>query len=125
MRLDSKEHFALSPLQTPFAVKLLEKYGCPTDLSTIAVIDDSGASIKMTAVNRILQYLGLPAAALGTLGLRIPTFLSDPVYDTVAQNRGDISKYWPFSHNIEAYKDRMLGLEGQTVKEASADPRNN
>lgn len=125
MRLDTNHHFALSPLQTPFAIKLLEKYRCPTDLSTIAVIDDSGAAIKMTAVLKILQHFGLPLWALGTLGLQIPTFLSDPLYDTVAQNRGTLSQYWPLSHDIEAYKDRMVGLEGQTVKDASADPRNN
>jgi len=83
------------------------------------LIDGEGAHIKNTAVFRILRFLGIPLNFLGRIGLVIPTFLSDPVYDTVARNRATLSKYWPFSHNIEAYRDRMVGLEDKSVWEAS------
>lgn len=119
MNIDKKQHFALSPLQTPYAIKLLKQYQAPTDLSTIVLIDEEGAHVKNTAVFRILRFVGLPLSFLGRIGLGVPTFLSDPIYDTVAYNRATLSKYWPFKHRIEDYSDRMVGLEGKTVWEAS------
>lgn len=120
MKRDSSRHIVFSPIQTPFAKKVLEEHSRIQSLSTVVLIDENGVHDKCTAIFRILPFLGLPYSILGSIGLCIPRGLVNPLYDLLGRNLGLVSKYWPFDHDIEDYKDRMLGLEGKTVAAASS-----
>mmetsp|Transcript_35992 Transcript_35992/g.84355 ORF Transcript_35992/g.84355 Transcript_35992/m.84355 type:complete len:127 (+) Transcript_35992:187-567(+) len=122
MNRDPKDVFAWTPLQTQYAADVLKKHGMVRDLSTIVLIDEEGAHMHSTAVFRILQGTKLPWSVIGSTALITgPRFLFDTGYRFVGRNRSKISQCWPMKHRIEDYKDRMVGLDGRTVKEASAD----
>lgn len=120
LKRDRTQHLVFSPLQTAFARDVLEKQGKVQSLATVVLIDDAGAHEKVTAAFRSMMHLGFPYTLVGRVGLLIPSALLDPMYDLLGRNLGTVSRYWPFDHDIESYRCRMLGLEGKTVAEASA-----
>eukprot|EP00931_Biecheleriopsis_adriatica_P081842 TRINITY_DN55180_c0_g1_i1.p2 TRINITY_DN55180_c0_g1~~TRINITY_DN55180_c0_g1_i1.p2 ORF type:complete len:126 (+),score=22.92 TRINITY_DN55180_c0_g1_i1:154-531(+) len=120
MKRDATRRIAFCPLQTPLARELLQEHSRVQSLTTVVLIDEKGAHEKSTAIFRLMPYMGLPYRLLSPMLLCIPSFLCNPIYDLVYRNLGTISKHWPFDHEIEKYRDRMLGLEGKTLEEASS-----
>lgn len=118
---DHAKHLAFSPLQTAFAKELLKRNSLPDDLMTVVLLDETGAHIKSRAIFKMFPYLGFPLKCLGPIGLVVSTCL-DPVYSFVGRNRSTVSKYWRkiFSHDVESHTDRMLGLQGMTVAQATS-----
>lgn len=121
IRRDQDHHVAFSPLQTPFAGALLKENSLPLDMTTVVLLDEAGAHIYSQAIFRMFPYMGFPYKIFAPIGLALSP-LVDPVYSFIGRNRGRISKYWRklFGHEIESYKDRMLGLDGKTVAQASS-----
>eukprot|EP00930_Biecheleria_cincta_P050353 TRINITY_DN35509_c0_g1_i1.p2 TRINITY_DN35509_c0_g1~~TRINITY_DN35509_c0_g1_i1.p2 ORF type:complete len:126 (+),score=12.57 TRINITY_DN35509_c0_g1_i1:71-448(+) len=120
MKRDATRRVAFCPLQTPFAREVLEEHSRTQSLTTVVLIDERGAHDKSTAIFKLMRFMGFPYSLLSPMLLCIPPRACNPFYDLVYRNLGTVSKYWPFSHDIENYKDRMLGLQGKTLAEATS-----
>ena len=79
-------------LQSDAGRALLRRAGrAPDDISSIVLVEERDALGKSDAVLRIATYLENPLLpAAGTLGVLVPGFARDAVYDLVANNRYDI-----------------------------------
>eukprot|EP00928_Gymnodinium_smaydae_P066956 TRINITY_DN49901_c0_g1_i1.p1 TRINITY_DN49901_c0_g1~~TRINITY_DN49901_c0_g1_i1.p1 ORF type:complete len:107 (+),score=10.88 TRINITY_DN49901_c0_g1_i1:216-536(+) len=97
---------------------ILKRHNLALDVSTIVLLDEAGPHTKTRAAFRTLPYFGFPYTCLYHVCSVIPTCVLDPVYDFIGRNRGTVSKYWPFKHNIEEHTNRMLGLEGKSMAQA-------
>lgn len=91
--LDDQGVVRYAALQSDVGRLLLRRSGrSADDISSIVLCTRDGSYTKSEAVLRIAQLLErgpLPSSlpVLGTLGLLVPPFLRDAVYDVVADNR--------------------------------------
>ena len=75
-------------LQSPAGRALLRRAGrSPSDISSIVLVGPDAAHVRSDAILRIAQLLGHPWPLLGAMGLVVPRFVRDGVYDLVAANR--------------------------------------
>ena len=92
LQRDHKDRFLYSPLQSPYALDLLPKYGGnPQELNTIYVLKDMNSDTpilleKSAAACYILSELGGLWGVI-SYGRWLPRFLRDFVYDCVAKTR--------------------------------------
>lgn len=89
MRNDTKDQFKFAALQSETGKALTEKFGCPSDLSTMVYVEGEKAYIKSDAMLRIGRRLGwflwLPSELLL---FSLPKGVRDFVYtDIIAKNR--------------------------------------
>lgn len=84
--VEGKARFAA--LQSPAGSALLRRCGRqPGDISSIVLVERGASFVRSDAILRIAQLLSVPWPLLGALGLLVPRFVRDPVYDAVANNR--------------------------------------
>ena len=90
--LDPPGRLRFAALQSDAGRALLRRAGrAPDDISSIVLVEERDAFVKSDAVLRIATYLENPLLpAAGTLGVLVPGFARDAVYDLVANNRYDI-----------------------------------
>ncbi|MCC6538540.1 MAG: DUF393 domain-containing protein [Bryobacterales bacterium] len=81
---DRAEVVRFASLQSAAARELLRGVTVP---DSVVLVDDAGVHTRSTAALRIARRLGFPWAVLGWMGVMLPRFLSDAVYDWVARNR--------------------------------------
>ena len=75
-------------LQSGAGRDLLQRAGrSPDDISSIVLVEAGGSHVKSDAILRIAQRLEIPFPLLAGLGLLVPQFARDAVYDGVANNR--------------------------------------
>ena len=92
LKRDQKELFHFSPLQSPFALEFLPKYGGnPQELNTFYVIKNPNGAhpellSKSTAALYVLSNLGGVYRIL-SLARFLPRFFRDFCYDIIAKNR--------------------------------------
>jgi predicted DCC family thiol-disulfide oxidoreductase YuxK len=106
-------------MQSTLGQDTCRAYGMPADRSTGILVDEQGAHRDSTAVLRMLPYLGFPYNILGPIGLwLVPTMIRDAAFRAFTKRRGTIWKGirrimgWPVDvTRLEAYRDRILGLE--------------
>lgn len=78
----------LAALQSPAGRRLLQRSGRhPDDISSIVLVEPNASYIRSEAVLRIAQKLSIPVALIAWMAWLVPTFVRDPVYDLVANNR--------------------------------------
>lgn len=89
MRYDTARQFKFAALQSESGKALVEKYDCPTDLSTMVYVEGDKAYITSDAMLRIAKRLGWFMALPAELGLLlVPKRVRDYVYtDIIAKNR--------------------------------------
>lgn len=89
MRNDTARQFKFAALQSETGKALVEKFDCPTDLSTMVYVEDEQAFIRSDAMLRIARRLGWFMALPAELALFIvPKRVRDFVYsDIIAKNR--------------------------------------
>ena len=90
--LDPPGRLRFAALQSDAGRALLRRAGrAPDDISSIVLVEERDAFVKSDAVLRIATYLENPLLpAAGTLGVLVPGFARDAVYDLVANNRYEI-----------------------------------
>eukprot|EP00741_Cyanophora_paradoxa_P004693 tig00000823_g4555.t1 len=85
---ESGDAFRFAALQSEKGRSLLRAAGRdPDDISTIVLISEGRAFTKSEAVLRIGRRLQNPLPLLALLGLGVPPFVRDLLYDQVASNR--------------------------------------
>ena len=84
---DSKRNFYYAPLQGTIAQKHLTPELALKPESVVYLSSDGKLYLKSSAVLKLLRKIGGSWAVLATLATIFPTFLSDCIYDLVAQNR--------------------------------------
>jgi predicted DCC family thiol-disulfide oxidoreductase YuxK len=85
---DKSGQYRLAALQSPAGQSLLQRSGrAPNDISSIVLVEQDASYIKSEAILRIARRLNIPFYMLASLGLPVPLFVRDPVYDLVANNR--------------------------------------
>jgi predicted DCC family thiol-disulfide oxidoreductase YuxK len=86
IKKDRMNAIKFSPLQSIAGAQLKEQYGIGDDLKSFIFIENGKAYKKSTAALHVCKYLkGI--YKIGFLGILIPAFLRDIVYDYVAKNR--------------------------------------
>lgn len=88
--LDASSHgkVRFAALQSKVGQSLLHMSGrSPDDISSIVLVEPTRSFFKSDAVLRIAQILESPVAAFGNVGLLVPGFVRDSMYDVVANNR--------------------------------------
>jgi predicted DCC family thiol-disulfide oxidoreductase YuxK len=86
IKKDRMNAIKFSPLQSIAGAQLKEQYGIGDDLKSFIFIENGKAYKKSTAALHVCKYLkGI--YKIGFLGILIPTFLRDLVYDYIAKNR--------------------------------------
>lgn len=87
----SPGNFRLASLQSEAGKRLLQRSGrAPDDISSIVLVEKTGAYIQSEAVLRIARGINHPFAFLAIFGFPVPLFIRDTVYDLVADNRYSI-----------------------------------
>lgn len=89
MREDASRQFKFAALQSETGIALTEKFGCPSDLSTMVYIEGDQAYVRSEAMLRIGRRLGWFFSIPSELALLlVPKRLRDFVYtDVIAKNR--------------------------------------
>jgi predicted DCC family thiol-disulfide oxidoreductase YuxK len=86
-KYDSKKYFKFAWIQEEKGKEILEWLGLPTDeYATIILIKNGQAFYKSNAFLKIVRYLRFPWPVLN-IGIIIPIFIRDWIYDMVARNR--------------------------------------
>ncbi|CAM6092037.1 unnamed protein product [Calypogeia fissa] len=85
---DKEGKLRFAALQSEAGRALLVKSGrAADDISSIVLVDEDRSYIKSEAILRIGQFLNFPYSPAAFLGLIVPMFLRDALYNTVADNR--------------------------------------
>lgn len=80
--------FKFASIQSETGKELLEWCGLPKDFNqAVILIDEGRIYLGSTAALKIGQELKFPWSVLSSLGLFVPTFLSDWVYSQIARHR--------------------------------------
>jgi len=89
LRNDSRNQFKFAALQSETGKALTDKFGCPSDLSTMVYVEDNKAYVRSDAMLYIGRRLGQVFALPSNLALLlVPKRLRDFVYtDIIAKNR--------------------------------------
>jgi predicted DCC family thiol-disulfide oxidoreductase YuxK len=86
IKKDRMNAIKFSPLQSIAGAQLKEQYEIGDDLKSFIFIENGKAYKKSTAALHVCKYLkGI--YKIGFLGILIPAFLRDIVYDYIAKNR--------------------------------------
>jgi len=92
LRHEKSKEIWFSPLQSGFAASLFARHGVENDLRSLIVLHKGRFYKKSAAVRRLAPFLRMPySILLKSMGM-FPAFLSDHVYDLIAQNRKKIIK---------------------------------
>jgi predicted DCC family thiol-disulfide oxidoreductase YuxK len=84
---DSKAKFNFAWIQSELGKQILEQLNMPTDeYDTIIYMENGEVYFKSTAFLKIVKHLKFPWPLLW-IGVIIPRFLRNWIYDLVAQNR--------------------------------------
>jgi predicted DCC family thiol-disulfide oxidoreductase YuxK len=110
VRRDPAGRFRFAPLQSEAGRAALREAGAPAgELESIVLIEAGHAHFRSAAALRIARGLRFPWPLLA-LGLAIPPFLRDPLYDFIARRR---YRWFGRRESCElpspALKDRFLG----------------
>ncbi|KAF6261705.1 hypothetical protein COO60DRAFT_1499844 [Scenedesmus sp. NREL 46B-D3] len=108
---DKEGVYRFAALQSTPGQQLLTRCGrAPDDISSIVLVEQDRCCIKSEAVLRIATRLGMPLPLLAGLALLVPKFISDPVYDQVANNRYSVfGKSNSCRVSDAGFADRFLG----------------
>eukprot|EP01041_Mallomonas_annulata_P011708 gene11708-24529_t len=89
MKLDSKNKFTYSALQSPAGKEILISIGKnPDDISSVLLVKSRGEYYsKSDVVLKVLEELGFNSYLVSFMGLVFPKLLRDGLYDKIAQNR--------------------------------------
>ncbi|PXF48594.1 hypothetical protein BWQ96_01763 [Gracilariopsis chorda] len=89
MKFDKNNQFKFAALQSETGKALAQKFGCPSDLSTMVYIEDNQAYVKSDAMLRVGRRLGWFLALPSELALlAVPQAIRDFVYtDLIAKHR--------------------------------------
>ncbi len=84
---DPKQVFRFASLQSPLGQEMVTRFGfSPTELSSLILVDGQTAHRRSSAALRIASRLTFPWNCL-VVGLIVPRFLRDFVYNVIAKNR--------------------------------------
>jgi len=83
---DIEEAFDFAPLQSKYGKAALARVGMDCDLSTMVLIDETGAHVRSTAALRVLARCGLPYSLL-YLAILLPRPIRDFGYKGIAAVR--------------------------------------
>lgn len=84
LNFDKEGKVRFAALQSDAGKQLLRRSGrSPDDISSIVLVEENESFIKSDAILKIAQYLQLPFPLLGSLGLPVPQFVRDGIYDQV------------------------------------------
>ena len=86
LKNDRKARYHFASLQSEFATEFFETHGYQPVTESIILFNGNKFYHKSAAVLRIAGHLRFPYPLLSIFHL-IPTFLRDPVYSFIAQNR--------------------------------------
>lgn len=78
------------PLQSSLAVDIMDKYGVTIEMNTMYFLHKEKLYSKSTAALRINLLLRFPYPIFFYLGMIIPRFLRDWLYDQIAKRRHTI-----------------------------------
>ena len=78
------------PLQSDSAREIMEKFGITIEMSTMYFLDHGKLYDKSTAALRINLLLRFPYPVFFYLGIIVPRFLRNGVYDQIAKRRHKI-----------------------------------
>lgn len=112
---DHKQQFYFASLQSEYAHGILQRYGKNSDvLSTVYCLENANTAdeklhSKSRAVICVVSKLGFPLS-LVSIGIILPSFVRDALYDFVATNRYK----WFGKHDVclaptSQDKERFLG----------------
>lgn len=89
MRNDTRGQFKFAALQSDTGKALTEKFGCPSDLSTMVYVEGDQAYVRSDAMLKIGRRLGFTLALPSELALlAVPKPVRDYVYtNIIAKNR--------------------------------------
>ena len=88
LRRDTSGSICFASLQSEYARRLLAGYGCDAaELKSVVYLEGAKLYTRSDAVLRVVQKLGGGWRALCTIGLAIPRFIRDPLYEWVARHR--------------------------------------
>ena len=94
LKFDRRRTMRFAPLDSPPGKALLGAHPELEKVDSIVLIEGSRASVRSTAVLRILSYLGWPWKAL-LIGYLIPREIRDSLYDVVAHWRYRVFGKYP------------------------------
>lgn len=87
LKHDKSAYFRLASMQGEVGAKLYQSHGMdPTNPVSIIIIDGESVRQDSDAVLSIYHALGYPWRLIGVFRL-VPSFIRDPLYRWVAQNR--------------------------------------
>ena len=87
MAHDRRQSFRFATLESDVGRSLLRAHDLPIDtLDSFALVSDGQALQRSTAALQVLRQLGLPWSLLW-VGVILPRFIRDPLYDYVASHR--------------------------------------
>lgn len=85
LQFDKQGSLRFAALQSNAGKTLLKRSGrAPDDISSIVLVEENESYIKSEAILRIAQYLQIPFPILGQIGLPLPLFIRDSLYDSVS-----------------------------------------
>lgn len=88
LRHDSSQSICFASLQSEIARRLLAEHGCQqAEMKSVVYMEGTSLYTKSDAVLRVGKKLGGGWRLLCGIGLAIPRFIRDPIYEWVARNR--------------------------------------
>lgn len=88
LRWEREPIFQFASIQSEAGQRLLERCGLPSNfLEAVVYLENGRSHLGSTAALRIGRRLAFPWSILASLGLLVPRFIRDRVYNQIARHR--------------------------------------